>query len=90
VTLSSGSTLRSKRRIIGCRAEGFVGEETARGGNRKRAKRRAGKEACCSARGGEGTQTGACSPCEDSNGGESKCIEEGKVVLLHSVVCKIC
>jgi hypothetical protein len=70
--------------------EGDVGAETARGGSRKRAERRAGKEVCCSALGGEGTEAGACSPCEGSNGGESRCIEEGKVASLHSVVCKIC
>jgi hypothetical protein len=64
--------------------EGVVGVETAKGGSRKRAEIRTAKEACCLARGGEGTQAGACSPCEDSNGGESKCIEKEKVAALHS------
>jgi hypothetical protein len=75
---------------VGCRANGVVGEETAREGSRKRAKIKAVKEARCSAHGEEGTQAGAYSPCEDSNGGESRCIEEGKVASTHSLVCKIC
>jgi hypothetical protein len=38
------------------RVEGVVRAETTRGGSRKRAERRAGKEACCLAQGREGTQ----------------------------------
>jgi hypothetical protein len=75
---------------MGYGAEGVVRVETARGGSRKIAERRAGKEACCSVQGGEGTEAVACSPCEGTNGGESRCIEEEKVASLHSVLCKIC
>jgi hypothetical protein len=66
---------------VGYRAEGIVGAETARGGSRKRAVRRAGKEACCSAQGGEGTQAEASSPCEDSNGGAKTAMEENPDTL---------
>jgi hypothetical protein len=30
------------------------------------------------AQGGEGTQAGACSPCEDNNLGESRCMRKAK------------
>ena len=62
--LSSGSTLRSSLKTrngcrtvaVGGRGQGDDGEETLRGGSRKGAQGRGGKEACCCVQGGEGEE----------------------------------
>ena len=76
--------------MMGGRGQGDDGEETQRGGSRKGAQGRGGKKARCFAEGGEGEEALACAPSEGSDGGESRCPEEGKVASLHSVVFMTC
>ena len=75
---------------VGGRGQEDDGEETQRGGSRKGAQGRWGKEACCFAQGGEREEAWACAPSEGSDGGESRYPEEWKVASLHSVVFITC
>ena len=78
--LSGGSTLRSSLKTrnrcrtvaVGGRGQGDNREETRRGGYKKGAQERGGKEACCCVQREEGEEAWTCTPSESNDRGESR------------------